>query len=228
MGSLALITALVILSAIGGSSAVEYSVTNNAENTPGGDKFNTDVGAEYSQQTLDAATSFIWGIFQQTNPDDRKSVDRVSLFIDENTPYDVPAYTSSNEIHVRAKHINEFPGDVKTEVTGILYHEMTHVWQWDGNGQVPISLIEGIADFVRLKAGYPAPGWVGPGGGESWTDGYGVTARFLDYCDGLKSGTFVAELNNKMRDGYSPSFFQELLGKSVDTLWADYKASFAN
>ena len=126
------------------------------------------------------------------------------------------------------RYINDFSGDVKREITGVLYHETTHVWQWNGNGQsVPGGLIEGIADFVRLKANYAPAHWVGPGGGDRWDQGYDVTARFLEYCDGLQSG-FVAELNKKMRDGYSPSFFQELLGKSVDTLWADYKAAYAN
>ncbi|XP_042008503.1 uncharacterized protein LOC121757084 [Salvia splendens] len=233
MGSLALITTLLILSVIGGGSAVEYSVTNTAENTPGGTKFNNVIGAEYSQQTLAAASDFIWGIFQQTNPADRKSFDRVSLFIDvfdEVEFKDAPAYASNNEIHVSARHINDFPGDVKVEFTGILYHEMTHVWQWNGNGNRDEQLLylnEGIADFVRLKAGYPAPGWEGPGKGDRWDEGYSVTARFLEYCDGLKSG-FVAELNKKLRDSYSPNFFQDLLGKSVDTLWAEYKATYAN
>ncbi|XP_057788198.1 uncharacterized protein LOC131005313 [Salvia miltiorrhiza] len=225
MASLALITlsSLVILSAIGGGSALEYTVTNTAENTPGGAKFNTDVGAQYSRETLDAATNFIWGIFQQTNPADRKSVARVSLFIDD---MDGVAYANSNnEIHVSARYINGLSGDVRREITGVLYHEMTHVWQWNGSGQAPVLLIEGIADFVRLKAGYAPAHWVGPGGGDRWDQGYDVTARFLDYCDGLRSGSFVAELNKKMRGGYSPIFFQELLGKSVDTLWADYKAS---
>ncbi|KAG6406617.1 hypothetical protein SASPL_134223 [Salvia splendens] len=203
MGSLALITTLLILSVIGGGSAVEYSVTNTAENTPGGTKFNNVIGAEYSQQTLAAASDFIWGIFQQTNPADRKSFDRVSLFIDvfdEVEFKDAPAYASNNEIH------------------------------WNGNGNRDEQLLylnEGIADFVRLKAGYPAPGWEGPGKGDRWDEGYSVTARFLEYCDGLKSG-FVAELNKKLRDSYSPNFFQDLLGKSVDTLWAEYKATYAN
>ncbi|CAI0445498.1 unnamed protein product [Linum tenue] len=45
---------------------------------------------------------------------------------------------------------------------------MTHVWQWLGGGQgdiAPGGLIEGIADFVRLRAGLaPPPGrWVKPG-----------------------------------------------------------------
>ena len=80
---------------------------------------------------------------------------------------------------------------------------------------------------MRLKAGYPAPGWRGPGEGDRWDEGYSVAARFLEYCDGLKSG-FEAELNKKLRDSYSPNFFQELLGKKVDTLWAEYKATYAN
>ncbi|KAH6789837.1 Plant basic secretory protein family protein [Perilla frutescens var. frutescens] len=226
MANIALIitlSSLVALSTIGGGSAVEYTVTNTAENTPGGAKFNTDIGAQYSLQTMDAATNFIWGIFQQTNPSDRKSVDRVSLFIDD---MDGVAYASNNQIHVSARYINSYsgPSDVKTEITGVLYHEMTHVWQWNGNGQAPGGLIEGIADFVRLKAGYVPSHWVRSGEGDKWDQGYDVTARFLDYCDGLRSG-FVAELNKKMRDGYSQSFFEELLGKSVDTLWADYKAT---
>jgi hypothetical protein len=38
-------------------------------------------------------------------------------------------------------------------VTGVLYHEVTHVWQWNGQGRANGGLIEGIADYVRLKAG---------------------------------------------------------------------------
>ncbi|KNA23313.1 hypothetical protein SOVF_025950 [Spinacia oleracea] len=104
---------------------------------------------------------------------------------------------------------------------------MTHVWQWNGNGQANLGLIEGIADFVRLKAGYLVNGWAQPGDGDKWDAGYSVTARFLDYCESLMSG-FVAQLNKKMRDGYSDGFFQDLLGKSVDQLWSDYKAQYGH
>lgn len=96
------LSSMVIFSAIRGSYAVEYSVTNTAENTPGGARFNADIGAQYSQQTLNAATTFIWGIFQQNNPSDRKTVDRVSLFIDD---MDGVAYASNNEIHVSARYV---------------------------------------------------------------------------------------------------------------------------
>ncbi|PNX61110.1 basic secretory family protein, partial [Trifolium pratense] len=63
------------------------------------------------------------------------------------------------------------------------------------------------------------------GEGDKWDHGYDVTARFLDYCDGLRNG-FVADLNKKMRNGYSDQYFVELLGKMPDQLFTDYKAKF--
>ncbi|GMY38583.1 basic secretory protease [Fagus crenata] len=215
-----LVTLLAIIQVI---HAVEYVVTNNAGNTPGGVRFNNEIGSDYSKQTLISAADFIWRLFQQNNDADRKNVPKVSLFIDD---MEGVAYASNNEIHVSARYINGYSGDVKREITGVLYHESTHIWQWDGNGQTPVGLIEGIADFVRLKAGYVASHWVQPGQGDKWDQRSDVTARFLDYCNGLRNG-FVAELNKKMKDGYSANFFVELLGKTVDQLWSDYKAQYA-
>ncbi|KAI3702383.1 hypothetical protein L6452_28120 [Arctium lappa] len=201
-------------------AAVDYTLTNPAAATPGGIRFTNDIGDDYTIQTLTAATGFIWNTFQQNTDADRKNVARVSVFIDD---MDGVAYALNDEIHVSANYIQGYSGDVKTEITGVLYHEMTHVWQWNGNGQAPGGLIEGIADYVRLKAGYAPSHWVQPGEGDRWDQGYDVTARFLDYCNGLRNG-FVAELNKKMRDGYNDDFFVDLLGKTVDQLWAEYKA----
>ncbi|KAI3448139.1 hypothetical protein Pfo_004804 [Paulownia fortunei] len=203
MANLVLIfSSLAILSAMRGILAIDYTVTNAAANTAGGALFVRDIGAQYSLQTMNASTAFIWRTFQQNSPSDRKTLQRVSLFIDEMGG-----------------------GDVKREFTGILYNEMTHIWQWSGNGQAPGDLIEGIADFLRLKAGYAPSHWVSPGQGDKWDQGYDVTARFLNYCNGLKNG-FVAELNKKMRTGYSNNYFVQLLGKTVDQLWKDYKAKY--
>ncbi|XP_075672798.1 uncharacterized protein LOC142642327 [Castanea sativa] len=219
---LSFLVTLVI--AIQGIYAVEYVVTNTAGNTPGGVRFNNEIGSGYSKQTLISATNFIWSLFQQNNAADRKNVPKVSLFIDDR---DGVAFASNNEIHVSARYINGYSGNVKTEITGVLYHESTHIWQWNGNGQsTPGGLIEGIADYVRLKAGYAPSHWVKPGQGDRWDQGYDVTARFLDYCNSLRNG-FVAELNKKLRNGYSANFFVELLGKNVDQLWKDYKAKYA-
>ncbi|KAM3281920.1 hypothetical protein P3S67_027567 [Capsicum chacoense] len=203
-------------------NAVDYTVTNRAANTPGGARFNRDIGVQYSKQTMAAATSFIWKIFQQNSPADRKNVQKVSMFVDD---MDGVAYASNNEIHVSARYIQGYSGNVKREITGVLYHESTHIWQWNENGRAPGGLIEGIADYVRLKAGYAPSHWVKPGQGDRWDQGYDVTARFLDYCNSLRS-EFVAQLNKKMRTGYSDQFFVDLLGKTVDQLWRDYKAKF--
>ncbi|KAI9180348.1 hypothetical protein LWI28_003822 [Acer negundo] len=205
-----------------GSHAVDYEVTNNAGSTAGGARFNNEIGAAYSKQTLSSATNFIWRIFQQTTAADRKNTQKVSLFIDN---MDGVAYAVNGEIHVSAKYIGSYSGDVRREITGVLYHEMTHIWQWNGNGQAPGGLIEGIADYVRLKANYAPSHWVKPGQGNRWDQGYDVTARFLDYCNSLRNG-FVAELNKKMRSGYSNNYFVDLLGKNVDQLWRDYKAKY--
>jgi hypothetical protein len=191
---------------------------------PGGVRFRDQIGAQYATQTLDSATQFIWKVFQQNTPADRKTVQKVSLFVDD---MDGVAYTSNNEIHLSARYVNSYSGDLKNEITGVLYHEMTHVWQWNGNGQANGGLIEGIADYVRLKANYAPSHWVKPGQGNKWDQGYDVTARFLDYCNGLRNG-FVAELNKLMRNGYSDQFFVQLLGKTVDQLWKDYKAKYGN
>ncbi|KAL1342859.1 hypothetical protein HN51_029339 [Arachis hypogaea] len=218
---------LVILAAgrMQGSSAVDYTVTNRALSTSGGVRFRDQIGAEYARQTLNKATQFIWSVFQQNNnPSERKTVQKVSLFVDD---MDGVAYTSNNEIHLSARYVGSYSGDVKTEVSGVLYHEMTHVWQWNGNGQAPGGLIEGIADFVRLKANLGPSHWVKPGQGNKWDQGYDVTARFLDYCNGLKNG-FVADLNKLLKNGYSDQFFVQLLGKTVDQLWKDYKAKYGN
>ena len=105
---------------------------------------------------------------------------------------------------------------------------MTHIWQWNGNGQSPPGgQIEGIPDFVRLKSGYVPSHWEQPGKGDRWDQGYDVTAWFLDYLNGLRNG-FVADLNKKLRTGYSANYFVELLGKTVDQLWSDYKAKYGN
>ncbi|PON74724.1 Basic secretory protein [Parasponia andersonii] len=217
---------LVILAVatIDGIHAVEYIVINKAASTPGGIRFNNDIGAEYSKQTLISATEFTWSLFQQNTPADRKNVPKITLIIED---IDGVAFAINGEIHVSARYIGGYSGDVKREITGVLFHENTHIWQWNGNQQTPGWLIEGIADFVRLKSGYIPGHWVKPGQGSNYDKGYDVTARFLDYCNDLRNG-FVAELNKKMRSGYSDNFFVELLGKSVGQLWSEYKAKYGN
>ncbi|KAF8017216.1 hypothetical protein BT93_H2415 [Corymbia citriodora subsp. variegata] len=191
---------LVILLSSMQCHAVQYTVMDNAGNSTGNVRFSRDIGIPYSLKTLIEATDFIWRVFHQNVAKDQNM--------------DGVAYTINDEIHVSATYLGGFSGDVKREFTGILYHEMTR------------GLIEGFADFVRLRSGHVPGHWVRPGQGDRWDQGYDVTAHFLDYCNGLRKG-FVAKLNKKMRTGYSDNHFVDLLGKSVDQLWKDYKAKYA-
>lgn len=214
---------LLLLTTTTHVTAVTYTVTNTATNTAGGTRFNNEIGINYARQALSSATNFIWRTFQQNNPADRKStVQQVSLTVEAISGV---AFTQGDRIHLNSNYVQSYSRNVKAEVTGILYHEMAHVWQWNGNGQAPGGLIEGIADYVRLKAGYAPFHWVQPGQGDRWDQGYDVTARFLDYCNSLRNG-FVAQLNKKMRGGYNDSYFNDLLGKSVGQLFSDYKAKY--
>ncbi|XP_028781183.1 uncharacterized protein LOC114737427 [Neltuma alba] len=215
---------LVILAAIEGTIAVDYTVNNTALATSGGRVFRDKIGDAYARETMDFSTQFIWWIFRQNSAADRKNVQKVILFVED---IGGVAFARGNEIHLSAIYVGTYPGDVKREVTGVLYHEMAHIWQWNGIGQANGGLIEGIADYVRLKAGYAPSRWAKPGQGDRWDQGYDVTAYFLDYCNSLRDG-FVAELNKMMRTGYSDDFFRQLLGKSVDQLWRDYQAKFGS
>ncbi|KFK39998.1 hypothetical protein AALP_AA3G316800 [Arabis alpina] len=213
---------LVVVSLV---NAVDFSVVDNTGDSAGGRRFRGEIGGvTYATQSLRAATDFVYRLFQQNNPSDRRTVTKITLFMENG---DGVAYNSANEIHFNAGYLAGVSGDVKREFTGVVYHEVVHSLQWFGTSasRVPGGLIEGIADYVRLKAGYNPAHWVGPGRGDRWDQGYDVTARFLDYCNGLRNG-FVAELNKKMRNGYNDNFFVELLGKNVNQLWREYKAKY--
>ncbi|MCL7030213.1 hypothetical protein MKW94_021010 [Papaver nudicaule] len=104
------------------------------------------------------ATNINWQIFGQSNEANRKNVhDGV------------------------ADYINGFSGDIKTEITGIIYHELAHVWQ--------------------LKANLPRSYWAQRGSGNHWGERSDITAYFLDYCESLRPG-LIKDLNTKMKTAY--------------------------
>ncbi|WCJ17822.1 Plant basic secretory protein (BSP) family protein [Euphorbia peplus] len=227
MAGLFFIFLYCFLAALTGTQAVEYTVANRASTTPGGIVFDNQLGPEYTKQTMTSATDFIWRLFQQNSDAERKKVTAVSLFLDDREE-DYIAAVSNDVIIVGDNFVEKIQGEnIKRDFNGVVYHEMAHVWQFDGSSgtKAPGGLIEGIADFVRLKANYIPGGWAQPGDGTQWDEGYSVTARFLEYCNDVRNG-FVAEINKKLRDTYSVSFFDELLGKPVEQLWSEYKAKY--
>ncbi|GKA09059.1 RNA-directed DNA polymerase, eukaryota, partial [Tanacetum coccineum] len=95
-------------------------------------------------------------------------------------------------------------------------------FQWNGEGQAPSGLVEGIADYTILVANYYYPrGFANPGDGDRWHQGYDISVRFLEYYDGIIP-QFVAKLNKMMRYSFNVNYFEELTGKPVDQLWGEY------
>lgn len=111
----------------------------------------------------------------------------VTLFLHD---FSGVAYTKSSdldqehkELHLSTSYIADLPnrlGDkgVQNEIEGVLIHELTHVWQCDGNGHVPGWWIEGLADYVRLKEGLAAGHWREYPAGRKYDDSYEVR---IDY-----------------------------------------------
>ncbi|KAE8781549.1 PR17d precursor [Hordeum vulgare] len=157
-----------------------------------------EYGAAYAKQALSDASSFTWGVFNQPEPSDRRPADGDTVILAVRDTAGITS-TSGSTVELSARYVGGITGDDLKD--------------------------QGVADYVRLKAGYVPGHWVKAGGGDRWDQGYDVTARFLDYCDSLKPG-FVAEMDGKLKGGYSDDYFMQILGKNVDQLWSEYKAKY--
>ncbi len=139
--------------------------------------------------------------------------------------FDGVANAGGMQINLSTRHLANYRGAALTEeITGVLVHEATHLYQYnDGPG----GLIEGIADYVRIEAGHHSPDRRRPGG--NWDDGYTTTGFFLSWLDD-QYPDFGYELNLTLtredNEGWSEDAFEELTGKTVDTLWQEYQATF--
>ncbi|KAF5757559.1 hypothetical protein HanXRQr2_Chr17g0828171 [Helianthus annuus] len=208
----------------------KYVVINEAPTHGGGIKFVKVIGGiPYTQKIMRHINKFIWyKVFKQNTPADQKPLDNVTVFIKDFVGAEGIAW-GNDRINISAVFLRDYPGpmSLKWIFTSLMHHEMTHVFQWNGEGKTPAPLVEGIADYTVLKANYNPPGFNMPGSGDRWDQGYDYTTRFLEYCDELVPD-FVAKLNNMMRKTYDVSFFHNLTGKPVEELWKDYKAKYAN
>lgn len=131
------------------------------------------------------------------------------------------------EIHFSLDYINGIPSARhKDEIQGVLVHEMVHCWQWNAVATAPGGLIEGIADYVRLKAGLSPPHWKKEGGGQ-WDAGYQHTGYFLEWIESTCGGGSVRKINHALKDKQyeEDDFWEQLFGKKVSLLWKEYEGS---
>jgi len=90
------------------------------------------------------------------------------------------------------------------ETRGVLYHELTHGYQFEpkgvgnyGNNKIFWSCIEGVADAVRAEAGLFDMKTRRPGG--SWMDGYRTTGFFIQWLK-TKDPDAIRKFHLSVRD----------------------------
>ncbi|OQE41025.1 hypothetical protein PENCOP_c005G01016 [Penicillium coprophilum] len=176
----------------------------------------------------------------------------VTIFLRD---YSGVAYTTGTElddahkeIHVSLPYIQHCTSgpsakeDPLHELVGVLTHELVHCYQHtappsleDSQEDIPRppgGLIEGIADFVRLKAGLEPPHWKRPlcaaERPPKWDMGYQHTAYFLAWLEDVRIGRgAVGMLNDRLlRIGYvgeeGIEYWKGLFGVGVGELWEEY------
>ena len=123
---------------------------------------------------------------------------------------------------------------IKDEIDGILYHEVTHGYNYSPttggtyDGSSPFwAYTEGIADGVRIYAGFHKTKTPDVNNSRKWLGGYITTGFFLQYVTQKHDKNFIYKFNKAAKDlGSSWSFdsaFKSILGKGVETVWNEYK-----
>lgn len=174
--------------------------------------------------------------------------------------FDGVAYTNGSDLDDDHKEISfsmsyiryvcdNNPAPLK-EFVGVLTHELVHCYQHTEPPEMkgrdgpypPGGLVEGIADFVRLKADLAPAHWKRPESAKDraskWDEGYQHTAFFLAWLEDVRVGRgAVGLLNDRLlRTGYigedekqlggeneaRPTFWKGLFGAQVSELWEEY------
>ncbi len=124
---------------------------------------------------------------------------------------------------------------IRNEIDGILFHEVTHGYNNSpqthdgyGDGGAYWAYTEGIADAVRIGAGFHKTRSPDVNGSRKWLSGYTTTGFFLHYVKTKIDAEFIYKFNKSARDmqNYSWSFdasFREITGRGVNDVWTEYK-----
>jgi len=145
--------------------------------------------------------------------------------------FDGVANAGGSDINFSSRHIANYddPQDARFEYIGVLVHEATHLYQANNDGDG--ALIEGMADFVRIRAGHHRMDRRDVGG--AWTDAYTTSGFFFSWLagpGGLQTDGRVPSdpdigwaINQQINGDWSEQVFIDRLGVDVDTLWEEYQ-----
>ena len=130
---------------------------------------------------------------------------------------------------------NEPDDAVKYELYGVLWHELTHGYQFSPStaddqykrGYDYFAFLEGEADLVRINAGYHKTRHPDLGiDNYKYLSGYTTTGFFLKWIVDNYDKDFIYKFNASVKSikpwSYKAAIHQ-LLQKDVDTLWLEYE-----
>jgi hypothetical protein len=181
--------------------------------------------------TMKWAACTVCSIMYRSADEVPRTHETVTFVIDD---HDGVAYAGGSEIHLSTNHIKNYgnPDSALVEFKGVMVHETAHLYQVNG-GSSDGALIEGMADFVRIRAGLYEQGR--RGGGGSWGDAYTTSGFFFSWlagpCDYHGDGHPQNDLdigyriNAVMPQGKSAvqTEIETTFGTGIDALWTQYQ-----
>ncbi|NQZ24598.1 MAG: discoidin domain-containing protein [Colwellia sp.] len=129
---------------------------------------------------------------------------------------------------------------IRDEIDGILFHEVTHGYNnspltTDQYGEAgPFwAYTEGIADGVRINAGFHKTRQPDVNGSRQWLGGYTTSGFFLHYVNEKIDPSFIRKFNQSASDmgNYTWSWdaaFRSITNRGVQDVWNEYKAFINN
>lgn len=163
------------------------------------------------------------------NAGEVKPISKVSLVVED---YDGIASSAGTSLRLSTRYLKAQADrgvDLSAEITGILHFGTSLIYQntgSDADAAPPSWLVVGIADYVRLEAGYIDRQQRAKGGSFD-SSGSQTTAFFLEYL-ATKNPTVVMQLNQRLAPtspAWTNDVFETLLGSDVDALWSTYQAT---
>ncbi|OCQ20754.1 hypothetical protein A7985_13180 [Pseudoalteromonas luteoviolacea] len=125
--------------------------------------------------------------------------------------------------------------EVIYELLGVFWHELVHGYQhfptgaMQDGGEVH-AIIEGIADLVRIRAGYHATRKPSPA--RNWLGGYTNTGFFLSWLQDNYDADFTYKINQMVltsqREGWEWTLeeaLKRILNQDIKVLWQKYQAT---
>lgn len=208
--------------------------TISFENQDPGNSGNFDAVIQDVEAELQDAICTMCSILYRS-PDDLPRTHETINFIIDN--HDGVAYAGGNSIHLSTGHIQNYgdPASAYVEFKGVMVHESTHLYQVNG-GDSDGALIEGIADFVRVRAGYYGPGRCG--GGDTWDGAYTISGCFFSWLAGPCEYHEQYHAQSDLDIGYRINLIisegktavqqqiEDTFGVGVQELWTSYKADY--